>query len=375
MNTRITVAALLVLALAAAPAGAAGAELPARFARGVNVSGWFWGSDWDKRPYTDADFALIRSAGFTYVRIPIDFQTLHDPAAPAELRRDATDRLLDGLRTLRRHDLGALVDIHQATPDGMSNNNYSQGLENPAFVERYAAFWKALAGEAAKVLDPEWLIFQPMNEPVFDKDPAAWPPVQEKIVAAIRASAPAHWIVGCGARWQSREELVKMTPLADRRMVYDFHFYDPFPFTHQGASWVGGPVRNLKGVPYPGTPERAAAAAQAQSGDAERREVERMGREGWNAAKMDAEMARMASWSKQHGVPVICTEFGVYARVSPLADRLQWHRDVRAALEKHGIGWAVWNYREEFFGVARYPEPGKPELRADLVDALIPKDR
>ncbi len=43
------------------------------------------------------------------------------------------------------------------------------------------------AAGASRELDPEWLILQPMNEPVFNRDPAIWPSIQERIVSASRA--------------------------------------------------------------------------------------------------------------------------------------------------------------------------------------------
>lgn len=359
-----------ILAIATAGAAAEPSRLPARFARGVNVSGWMWGTGWDNRPYSDADFRLIRSVGFTCVRLPVDFKFLHDPQAPAELRAEGLARLVEGLRTLKRHDLGALLDIHQAALDGLKDSNYSAALEDPQFVARYAAFWKALAAAASRELDPEWLILQPMNEPVFNRDPAIWPSIQERIVSAIREAAPRHWIVACGARWQSREELLKLKPLADRRIVYDFHFYDPFPFTHQGAGWAGDSVKDLKGIPYPPEPARVRDLLPRLADERARREVEWMAKQEWGPARIEAEMGRVAAWGREHGVPLMCSEFGVYARVAPVADRLQWYRDVTGALEKHGIAWAVWNYREEHFGVAQYRAPGEPKARGELIAAL-----
>ena len=47
------------------------------------------------------------------------------------------------------------------------------------------------------------------------------------------------------------------------------------------------------------------------------------------------------TWAKQHGVPVICDEFGAYSRTAPAADRLAWLKDVRTAFDKHGVAWTL----------------------------------
>ena len=41
-------------------------------------------------------------------------------------------------------------------------------------------------------------------------------------------------------------------------MIYTFHDYEPFPFTHQGATWTDPAVAPLRDVPYPSTPENVA---------------------------------------------------------------------------------------------------------------------
>jgi Tfp pilus assembly protein PilZ len=47
-------------------------------------------------------------------------------------------------------------------------------------------------------------------------------------------------------------------------------------------------------------------------------------------------------------VNVTCNEFGVYRKVVSAVDRAAWIRDVRTAMEKHGIGWAMWDYQGGF---------------------------
>ena len=63
---------------------------------------------------------------------------------------------------------------------------------------------------------------------------------------------------------------------------------------------------------------------------------------------MEAEVDQVAEWGKQHGVPVVCNEFGVYRQYSDPKDRAAWISDFRKTLEKHGIGWAMWDYSGGF---------------------------
>ena len=53
--------------------------------------------------------------------------------------------------------------------------------------------------------------------------------------------------------------------------------------------------------------------------------------------------------AEKDNVPLYCGEYGVIE----LADHqamLRWLRDIHAVMDKHGIGRALWNYKEKDFG-------------------------
>jgi hypothetical protein len=92
------------------------------------------------------------------------------------------------------------------------------------------------------------------------------------------------------------------------------------------------------------------------------------GEDRWEAARIDREIAEIAAWAKKHNVYVTCNEFGVYRKVvSPIA-RTAWIRDVRVALEKYGIGWAMWDYQGGFNVVNRVSGRAVPD--AETLAAL-----
>ncbi len=88
--------------------------------------------------------------------------------------------------------------------------------------------------------------------------------------------------------------------------------------------------------------------------------VIRYGQDHWDAACIDAEIAQVAEWSRQRGVSVVCNEFGVYREYVDPRDRAAWVHDVRAALERYGMGWTMWDYSGSFGVVTKQ---GWPEYR------------
>src|SRR5579864_2679409 len=103
----------------------------------------------------------------------------------------------------------------------------------------------------------------------------------------------------------------------DPAVQFSFHYYDPYQFTHQGASW--NPARYLADVPYPAqarplhdslaatgaliaatdipAPKRALAYQDAQA------RLEDYRASDFNGHTIAADFARVADWAKSHSIP------------------------------------------------------------------------
>jgi endoglucanase len=153
----------------------------------------------------------------------------------------------------------------------------------------------------------------------------------------------------------------------DPAVLLSFHYYEPYQFTHQGASW--NPARYLADVPYPARARplddslAATAALIAASGLSEPRKslayqdaqarLEAYRASGFDADTIAQDFARVADWAHAQGIPsdrILLGEFGARETTLQLsgaraAERAQWFHDVRRAAEANGFGWAVWAYR------------------------------
>ena len=93
----------------------------------------------------------------------------------------------------------------------------------------------------------------------------------------------------------------------------------------------------------------------------------RYGQDHWDGSRIEAEINQAADWAKQRHVPLICNEFGVFRTYSDPRDREAWLQDVRTALERHGIGWAMWDYSGSFGVVTKkdgHATPDEVTIRA-----------
>jgi endoglucanase len=343
------------------------AERFSRLARGVNLSHWF-AQVYDRKGYTpdhfetyilDTDIDLIRQVGLTHVRLSVEPKPIMDWDRPGELDTAYLAHLDRAIGMILDRDLAVIVDIHPH-PDFNAKLG-KDAAHRDAFVE----FWGKLAKYLSKY-DPERVFLEVLNEPTIPA--AVWAPLQERAVAAIRANAPQHTIIATGALWTDISDLVKLTPVADRNVVYNFHFYDPKLFTHQGATWGWPTWQHAKGTPYPLTAEAVAKMIETVSDEKTRKELVHHAKRGWDGNRLDEEIARAAEWAKMHGVRITCNEFGVYRQFTNAGHRAQWIADARKAFEKHNVGWTMWDYAGGFGLVTR--EAGASVLDETTARAL-----
>ena len=342
---------LVVLALlASAAAPAAGSGVPAKtlqaLQRGINLSTWFTYRDeldswWQRRMYPDdADWALLDQQRIGHVRVQFDPAWFRDPQAGNGLNAAHVATLRQALAPAWKRNL---LVVLAAEPKAEEK---ARLVKDEAGRTELAGFWRAFAA-ALQDIPSRRLAFEALNEP-GTADAAQNQTLMKRLAQAIRTAAPRHTVIVEGAQFSGVDDLAAMTPLPLDNLVYSFHFYEPFNFTHQGATWTWPMVARMKGLPYPSNPYAVAEAAARADDDELRGHIRAYGEARWNGEKIAARIQNVADWAQRFGQPVWCGEFGVSRLGPPLEDRRKWIIDVRRALEKRGIGWSAFDYAGHF---------------------------
>jgi endoglucanase len=331
----------------------------------------------------------LQRTGFDFVRLAVD------PGPFLQLqgsRRDVLDRMLvERVKLILASGLAVIVDFH---PSDMQPDYTAQaltaGVTSPVF-QSYLQLLERTAGLLGD-LRSNHVALELMNEPPVQA--GAWQPMLEAAYAAARSRSASLLLVIEGGNEASPGALMAMQTARfaqDPAALFSFHYYEPYQFTHQGASW--NPARYLADVPYPARARpldnslNATAALIARSDisepqkalayqDAQAR-LNNYRASGFDAGTIANDFARVAHWAHAQGIPnsrILLGEFG--ARETPLqhvgaraAERAQWFHDVRAAAGANGFGWAVWAYRGGG-GFALAQSDADNDIEPDVAQAL-----
>jgi endoglucanase len=365
---------------AAAPAQPAdrAAGLHTAFARaqhlrhGINASEWFAQSANDysaarTNSYTDdSDIALMARLGFDNVRLSIDPVPLEQGLNHQGQYADFLDRLDHAVDTMIANGLAVQIDVHPEEPFKQDVKNSNGG------VDRFVMLWRRLAAHYAN-RNPDLVFFEIMNEPEVT-DPYRWSGIQAAAAAAIREVAPNNTLIAAGPNYSGIQDLLTQFPLPDGNVIYNFHFYEPHEFTHQGAGWGSPWWIYTHNIAWPPSESAMQQDLSQVPGASDRYAFEHYWLDGWSAHRIKLEMDAAAAWGKTNGVPLICNEFGAYRDHSDPASRMAWIHDTRTAMEEDGIGWTMWDYRGGF-GVV-HKQNGQPaQVDEQVVQALGLKSR
>jgi|GEM_PF-119253 len=299
------------------------------FHRGLHLAGWFD----ELRPgqininrYTDEDFRIFHAMGCEAVRLPIDLLHMTGPAPGYEL-----DPLLFELLDLavdRAEAAGLFMVLLNSTWDQLFGT--AQSLE-PVLL----AAWTQMAHHFKN--RSNLVMYEILNEPhgISDSD---WNGIQGRVIQAIRAEDRLHTIVVTPGNYGSYLNLDAMTAYADDDLLYTFHFYDPYIFTHQGITWGDPAPSDLVGVPFPyeasAMPSLPASLAGSWWQDLYNSYAQQ-GNEGWVKSQLDVAV----QFQSQRNVRLWCGEFGAYPPGSSSDDRAAWTGVVRSYMEDKGIAW------------------------------------
>lgn len=308
------------------------------FVKGVNLTNWFQADNARRiqfSRFTRKDFERIKSLGCDVIRLPINLHGMTSGSPDYDLDPLFLTFLDSAVTWSENNHISLILDNHTFDPAANTDPNIA-----PILVR----VWTQLADHYKDRNDS--LYYEVLNEPHGISD-ALWGSIQLSAINAIRTKDTKHYIVVGPADWNSYNKLSAIPVYSDTKLIYTFHFYDPFIFTHQGASWTDPSMVPLANVPFPYRAADMPPTPGPLVGTWIEDAINNYAAEGTVAyVKSLIDVAK--NFKNSRHVPIYCGEFGVYNLNSKNIDRVGWYQAVRDYFQSLQIPWTTWDYQGGF---------------------------
>lgn len=337
-------------------------SIPAPFSRGVNFSSWME----FKNPgeinvnfFTKEDFENVKKMGCDIVRLPVHFEQLSHGRPDYEVD-SIVWHILDNVTAWANElKLYVIIDFH---------NNTAGGTSTPKNIEEILLkIWNQISSRYSN--SGKYICYEIYNEP-HGINIIQWGKIEEKIINKIRENDKSHYIICGGADWNSFDALKALPDFTDEKLIYTFHFYEPFLFTHQGANW--NDLKRIKNIPFPYDKNRMPSLPE----NATSKEKWYLSSD-YNYSLKGTEKSvsdffdQYVDFSLKRNAPVYCGEFGVYMPYADPKERTNWYRIVTNLLDEKGIAHTSWDYYGSFGVFKSETETLFPQdLNRDVVEAM-----
>jgi endoglucanase len=255
-------------------------------------------------------FPLIKQAGFQHVRLPVKWTAHASKEAPYKIE----DAFISRVDTLLKQAQDAKLRVV------LNHHHYDELDKKPKEeLPRAVAIWKQIA---ARYKDRgDWLVFELMNEPheELNKD-NVWTEMIPPLLAAVRETNPKRAVIIGPPFWNGMWALGKFKLPDDPNLIVTVHYYNPFHFTHQGASWAKDSEKWL-GTKWTGSEAEVAAITK--------------------------EFDATAKWAQENNRPIYLGEFGAYEKAD-LESRQLWTATIAGEAVKRGWSFAYWEFGAGF---------------------------
>ena len=257
------------------------------------------------------DFALMAKAGFKGLRLPVRWSAMAAKTPPYTIDPAFDLKVQKLVYAAMKNGLTVVLNMH----------HYDEIFKQPAaHLDRFLAIWAQIAQRYKAY--PRTLVFEILNEPHDALTAKLWNLYYGEALRAIRKVDPERVVMLGGADWGGTKALGELSlPRRDKNIIFTFHHYSPFEFTHQGADWVGPQTKAWLGKTWSGSGSEI------------------------STIKKEFEIAR--NFARKYSVPVCMGEYGAFSKAD-MASRVAWTREMSKLAIKFGYSRFYWEFKSGF---------------------------
>jgi endoglucanase len=209
--------------------------------RGIGFGNEVWADVVEPRTHhSESDYGQVKRLGMNTVRFYMNAVSFQEPSHPEEFRASGWSWLDDNVAWAKKHGIRLILNLHVPEGGYLALGEGRELWESPEVQQRFIQFWVALASRYRN--EPTIAGYDLLSEPAVTSSIDQWKSLANRTISAIRAVDPQHVIFiervsAVGRDWAENAER-NFFLVDDPNVVYEFHFYKPFHFTHQSAPWV-----------------------------------------------------------------------------------------------------------------------------------------
>jgi hypothetical protein len=255
---------------------------------------------------------------------------------PYTYREEIFSHIDNFIAWCKKYGLNVVLNLHKAIGNYCDIKEDVELLDDEELQNRFIALWLAFE---KRYKNDNSIAFELLNE-VRNVNPQKWNVLADKTIVEIRKLNSGRKIILGSTCWNSPDTLKYLKLYDDENIIYTFHTYTPFEFTHQRGVLQAEPLYYNRKMSYPGEIERY-------------RDYQKVVHHNLTAYadyhRMDIDFMRdtlkaAADFTKQHPDKILwCGEFGTI-RHADITSRENWMRDVITILKENEIPYCVWNY-------------------------------
>lgn len=283
---------------------------------------------------TEDDVKNIADMGLDHIRLGFDQIVVEE--SPYKYRDEIFEIIKRFASWCKKYDLNLVLNLHKSLGNYCDIKEDVTLLESPELQDRFVALWRKFE---KRFEGYDYVAFELLNE-VRNVKADDWNSLAGRAVSEIRKLNPDRIIIIGGTHWNSPSTVGRIKLFDDPNIVYTFHFYEPYEFTHQRGVLQAPPLFYNRVMHYPS--DIAPYREYRECIGADLGSYKKL-------ARMDKEALRKMlqpafDFAKKYPDKILwCGEFGTI-RHAPLRSRENYMRDIISMLKENGIQYCVWNY-------------------------------
>lgn len=205
--------------------------------------------------HDEESYAELKELGFNCVRFYLNYGLFERDSKPYVYSQSGWDWLDKNIEWAGKQGIRLILNMHYPQGGYQSESNGMQLWQDPECQKRLAALWKEIARRYKD--EPVIIGYGLVNEPVVPKLVGVeesfdqWKNLAEELIGSIREVDTNHIVFverlhgikdikNNSTEWDGNfNGDMDLFLVNDENAVYEFHFYDPFYFTHQDDQLVG----------------------------------------------------------------------------------------------------------------------------------------